>query len=677
MYQKYLVTGAKNPVGRLVVQMLLAEGCEVRVLVPPESDYSLLAGMGAEVYEGEIFNKDSLKAFLTVDNPRQSAVIHAEEILAISEKKNLDMRRVNVAGTMNLVDMSMRSKIGRFAYLGSAYALNPNTTFDGTNVHFDRNKVEGDYAITKAEASAYIMEKVSLNKFNASLLLPTFIIGPGFPEDYDMNKIIKKYTESKVHTVSGGHAFVDVRDVASALVGICENGVAGGAYVLNGEYKSSKEFFEDISKTSGTETVKEVPKWAQKKSMAKLVDTFYRVAKKDNPKEVYALFMNNPSANFESTIDGVLYMEDVRKVHDSLEDALKRPGNEVVPDKIPAKAGEPVVKEEKPEEKVEEKKEDAAEEKESAIKIPKIGVIKEEPKEETPEEPSKEEPAEEKAEEVKAEETPIEEKTEDTKEEETPAEDKAVEETPAEETVEDTPAEEKPAEEVTAEPEKKEEEAPKLSVASLLAEAAAKREAEKLEEEKPAEEKAEEVSDETTEEESKEEVADETTEEKPAEEPKEEASEAESVEETPAEEVTTSEEETKEESAEETPTEEETTTAVEETAPEAEAPAEEETPSVEESPAEEVTTSEEETVAEEETPVAEETPAEEEAPAEAEAPTEEAAPATEEKVEEEAPAEEEAKKEEPVVAPAAKPIWETAPLDASDLDEDEFFKDLM
>ena len=117
MYQKYLVTGAKDPVGRLVVQMLLAEGCKVRVLVPPESDSSLLKGMGAEISEGEIIDKDSLKEFFTVEDPRSSAVIHTEEILSISNNKNMDMRRTNVAGAQNVIDVAMRSKIGRFVYL--------------------------------------------------------------------------------------------------------------------------------------------------------------------------------------------------------------------------------------------------------------------------------------------------------------------------------------------------------------------------------------------------------------------------------------------------------------------------------------------------------------------------------------------------------------------------------
>lgn len=333
-YQKYLVTGAKDPVGRLVVQMLLAEGCQVRVLVPPESDYSLLRGMGAEISEGEIIDKDSLKEFLTVEDPRNSAIIHTEEILSISNNKNMDMRRTNVAGAQNMIDMAMRLKIGRFVYLGSAYSLDPDTALSGEKVRFDRTKVDGDYAATKAEASAYLMEKITFNKFNASLLLPTFIIGPGFSEDYDMNKILKKYLENKVSTVSGGHAFVDVRNVASALVAVCENGQPGGAYILNGEYKSAQDFFAEVSKQSGAEQVKEMPKWTQSKSMDKLVSTFCRVTKKDNPKEVYALFINNPDANYESTVDGLLPDSEVRKVHESLVDVLTRPGNEVLPDRI-------------------------------------------------------------------------------------------------------------------------------------------------------------------------------------------------------------------------------------------------------------------------------------------------------------------------------------------------------
>ena len=97
-----------------------------------------------------------------------------------------------------------------------------------------------------------------------------------------------------------------------------------------------------------------MPKWTQSKTMDKFVSTFCRITKKDNPKEVYALFMNNPDVNYESTVDGLMPDSEVRKVHESLVDVLTRPGNEVLPDRIDLEKSAEAAKAIKPEEKVEE-----------------------------------------------------------------------------------------------------------------------------------------------------------------------------------------------------------------------------------------------------------------------------------------------------------------------------------
>lgn len=323
MYQTYLVTGAAQPVGRLVTKMLVESGNNVRILVDEDADLSAFAGMNVEVFRGEVFDKDSMKPFFTLDDPRQCAVIHTEEIVDSSDRTNLNMRRVNVTGTQNVVEQCLKNKIARFVWLGSAYALNPGASLENSVLHFDRRMVEGEYARTKAEAGAYIIEKVSLNKFNAVMLLPTFIIGPGFDADSDMNVMIKNYLEKGISTIEGGHAFVDVRDVAAGLLALSENGKVGGCYILNGEHRSTDEFFEDVKKAGGIEKdVKPVPRWMMSKSMAKFVDTYYRITKKDNPKEVYALFANNPDMVFNSTMGDIMPEATTRTVSDSIGDAL-------------------------------------------------------------------------------------------------------------------------------------------------------------------------------------------------------------------------------------------------------------------------------------------------------------------------------------------------------------------
>ena len=380
MYDKYLVTGALYPVGNLVVKMLLEEGKKVKVLVPPEADLSILDGLDVEISEGQIFEKDSMKDFFKVDDPRHSAVIHTEEIVSISAETNINMRRINVTGTNNVIDQCVKTKIGRVVCLGSAYAINPKSARENSVMSFDRTKVEGDYAKTKAEAASYVMEKVSLNKLNASLLLPTFIIGPGFGDDYDMNRILKSYLEKGLSPVKGGHAFVDVRDVALALLGIAEDGQAGASYVLNGEHKKSEDFFADVSKANGSsDPVKTMPKWMMGKTLGKFVDTYYRISKKENPKEVYALFMNAPDHNYDTTADKMLPSGELRSVFDSINDVIHKVEvdvSELVPKAEPAEEEAETEADETAEvvEAVEEKAEPEEKEEKDDSLLPKLNI---------------------------------------------------------------------------------------------------------------------------------------------------------------------------------------------------------------------------------------------------------------------------------------------------------------
>ena len=213
MYKQYLVTGATSQLGNHIVRMLLDQNQRVRVLVGPEEDTSSLNGMRIEVCQGEIYNKDSLKDFFKLDEPRESVLIHAEELVSISDKKNLEMRRINFSGTCNIVDMCLTRKIKRFVYLSSAYALPNDQEFESDTIYFDRKLVDGDYAQTKAEASAYVMEKVSLNKFNAVIILPTFIIGPGLSPNSTIGKVLKGYLENDVAPVKGGTEKIQIKSV--------------------------------------------------------------------------------------------------------------------------------------------------------------------------------------------------------------------------------------------------------------------------------------------------------------------------------------------------------------------------------------------------------------------------------------------------------------------------------
>ena len=326
MSVKYLVSGGEGALGKIIVSLLLERGEKVRVLASELSDTSIYRGNpNIEVVYGISTDKDSMKEFFDIEEPRSAILFHTDEYISLTDKTNLTMRRVNVIGAENVADMCLKRKIGKLVYLSSAYAINPEAVPDGLKMNFNRNQVEGEYAKSKADAAAYIMERVTLNRLNAVMVLPTFIIGPGYSEDYEINKIITSYLKNgTLPPKEGGHAFVDVRDVANAMIALADKSVEpGSGYIISGEYKTSSEFFADINKAQGIDApVKTASKFVMSESMKKFVDFYFRIAHKENPREVYTLFRDNPEKKFSANSEGVI-PESTIDFKSSISDTIK------------------------------------------------------------------------------------------------------------------------------------------------------------------------------------------------------------------------------------------------------------------------------------------------------------------------------------------------------------------
>ena len=310
MSVKYLVSGGEGALGKIIVSLLLERGEKVRVLASELSDTSIYKGNpNIEIKYGISTDKDSMKEFFDLEDPRSAVLFHTDEYISLTDKTNLTMRRVNVIGAENVADMCLKRKIGKLVYLSSAYAINPEAVPDGLKMNFNRNLVEGEYAKSKADAAAYIMERVTLNRLNAVMVLPTFIIGPGYSEDYEINRIITSYLKNgTLPPKDGGHAFVDVRDVANAMLALADKSVEpGSGYIISGEYKTSSEFFADINATQGIDApVKTASKFVMSESMAKFVNFYFKITHKENPREVYTLFRDNPETKFSANSEGVI-----------------------------------------------------------------------------------------------------------------------------------------------------------------------------------------------------------------------------------------------------------------------------------------------------------------------------------------------------------------------------------
>lgn len=322
---QYLVTGATGQIGNTIVRMLLDNGKQVRVLVHPEEDTTPLAGLPVQVKYGDLLVKDSMKDFFDLEDPRDAILIHAQERNVISEKTDLMVRRVNVHGTMNITDICVKKKIGKLIYIGSARAIPLEEKGEPVKEvqHFDRNKVVGDYAKSKAEATQYILDKVTLNGLNAVILLPSLVLGPYEYGNSDIISLIRDYLSGDLKvSIPGGVDFTDVRDVAAGVLEAAERkGQKGTCYILSNTYMSTQDFLHHLHEITGRDEVtKKVPNWLLSgKGIAQL---YYKITKKTNPKEKYGPFLS-PEPLYESERASAELNYSKRDMRSSLEDTVE------------------------------------------------------------------------------------------------------------------------------------------------------------------------------------------------------------------------------------------------------------------------------------------------------------------------------------------------------------------
>lgn len=244
MYQNYLITGATGFLGRAVLQLLLAHSCRVLALVKNSDPLICTLPNHVAVFYGDLTDKESLRDFFAAGGD-SFCVLHCAGIVSIASKPDEAIYRVNVQGTRNIVDLSREFGAGRLIYVSSVHAIPEKPAPEAITEpdRFAPDEILGDYGKSKAMATALVLEAAQ-NGLNASVVLPSGIIGPGDLARGNMTRMLLAFCRGQLPLgVNGGYDFVDVRDVAVGLLACAERGKAGECYILSGHYTTIQDMF--------------------------------------------------------------------------------------------------------------------------------------------------------------------------------------------------------------------------------------------------------------------------------------------------------------------------------------------------------------------------------------------------------------------------------------------------
>lgn len=300
MEKLYLVTGAAGYLGGELCRQLVARGEKVRAFVLPGDRLAKYLPPEVTQVEGDLCDPESLERFFRVENGTETVVLHCASMIALGEERRELVMRVNVQGTMNILDRcAAHPECRKLVYVGSTGAIPelPHGQSMKEPHYFDANGIIGVYGQSKAKASQAVLNAVERQGLNACIVMPSGILGPG---DYAVSAITKIILEQMENpapvSIAGTFNLCDVRDLANGILLAEKKGKAGESYILANRVITFSEFTRLIAEEAGCKRPHLfLPKWAANL----MADVATKKAAKDGTKpmitryEVYNLTRNN------------------------------------------------------------------------------------------------------------------------------------------------------------------------------------------------------------------------------------------------------------------------------------------------------------------------------------------------------------------------------------------------
>ena len=251
MFDKYLVTGATGFLGRAVAEELVRRKAQVHALVLHDDPYTDLLPKEVRTVIGDVCDKSSLSDFFA-DADSRTCVIHCAGIVSVASRPGPRLYQVNVGGTWKVLRQCMEHDVGKMVYVSSVHAIPEKSKgcIISEDCEFSPGLVDGDYAKSKAAATELVFDAAERG-LNASIVLPSGIIGPGDLQGGSFTSMAKSFLSGKLpFAVRGGYDFVDVRDVARGILACSESGEPGKGYILSGCYVTIRRMLQLVGKAA-------------------------------------------------------------------------------------------------------------------------------------------------------------------------------------------------------------------------------------------------------------------------------------------------------------------------------------------------------------------------------------------------------------------------------------------
>ncbi len=275
-----LVTGGTGLVGlHLLIELLSQQKKPIRALYRSKAKKDFSESVFKRQYpdvasaEAQWNSIDWVKADIT-DVPSLETVFdgitevyHCAGMVSFHAQDFLKLKKVNIEGTANMVNLSLYHKVEKFCHVSSVAVLNlnPGETELHEGSQWNNELDNSGYAISKHGAEMEVWRGVQ-EGLQAVIVNPTVVLGEGFYET-GSGEIFKKVKKGVPFYTAGSSGYVYVKDVCKIMHQLMQKELFNQSFVLVSENKTYKEMITEVALKLGVHP----PKMAISKIIVKSI----------------------------------------------------------------------------------------------------------------------------------------------------------------------------------------------------------------------------------------------------------------------------------------------------------------------------------------------------------------------------------------------------------------------
>ncbi len=271
-----LVTGSTGLVGSHLLYQLVSRGEPVAVIVRDTGRLSCIRNVfsyythhpvpllnAVTVKQGDLLDPETV--FEALEGITH--VYHCAATVSFNPADKEKMTENNIRVTANVVNGCLARGIRKLVHISSTAALGEPEDGDMITEETDWRYKTGitGYSLSKHEAEREVW-RGEAEGLDMVVINPSIVIGPGNWGESSTALIQKCYKGLKFYT-TGVHGYVDVRDVAEAMIRLMNSNISRERFILSAESISFQTLFDMITTALG----KPVPKFRADRWMAEVI----------------------------------------------------------------------------------------------------------------------------------------------------------------------------------------------------------------------------------------------------------------------------------------------------------------------------------------------------------------------------------------------------------------------